>query len=195
MPLQWSEGFTHAKRQGDAEGMADAPTEEALEEGEEQEGGSGRKPGKFATILVALVGLGGGGGAGYATLGGTVGPILAERAQNGGGGGGGHGAEDGPSPIHVIDNLVVNPARSSASRLLLVSIAVETVDPELSAVVAEHEFEIRAALIMVLGSKTTEELADIQNRDTIVREIRDAVVEILGSDVVEHVFIPQFVIQ
>ena len=120
---------------------------------------------------------------------------MADRAQHQSSGGGGHGGESGPSPIHVIDNLVLNPARSQGSRFLLVSIAVEVADAELSELVSEREFEIRAALILVLGAKSTEELTDIEKRPAIVEEIHDAIVEIMGPDVVRHVFIPQFVIQ
>lgn len=163
------------------------------------DGGAGKAPSKVALIVAVLFGLGGGGAVGMTALGEKVGPVLAERAlaapaDDGHGGGGSHG-EPGPSPITVIDNLVVNPARSGGQRFLLASIGIEVFDAELSEVVEAKEVQIRSSLILVLGAKTTDELSGIEFRDGIVREIHDAVVEIMGPDVVRHVFIPQFVIQ
>ena len=114
---------------------------------------------------------------------------------DGHGGGGGHGVEPGPSPITVIDNLVVNPARSGGQRFLLASIGIEVYNPEMSEVVEAREVQIRSSLILVLGSRTTEELSGIEFREGIIQEIYAAVVEIMGADVVSKVFIPQFVIQ
>lgn len=162
--------------------------------------GAKKGPSKVGMIVAVVVGLGAGGAVGLTTLGETVGPILAERAQaapgdDGHGGGGGHGVEAGPSPITVIDNLVVNPARSGGQRFLLASIGIEVNDAEMSAVVEAREVQIRSSLILVLGSKTTEELSGIEFRAGIVQEIHAAVVEVMGPNIVSKVFIPQFVIQ
>ena len=157
---------------------------------------------KVGMIVAVVIGLGAGGAVGMTALGETVGTILAERAQaspndggDGHGGGGGHGVEPGPSPITVIDNLVVNPARSGGQRFLLASIGIEVYNAEMSEVVEAREVQIRSSLILVLGSRTTEELSGIEFREGIIQEIYAAVVEIMGADVVSKVFIPQFVIQ
>lgn len=166
----------------------------------DEEAGAKKGPGKVAMIVAIVIGLGAGGAVGMTTLGETVGPILAERAQTAGDGddghgGGDHGAEPGLSPITVIDNLVVNPARSGGQRFLLASIGIEVHDPEMSEVVEAREVQLRSSLILVLGSKTTEELSGIEFRDGIVQAIYAAVVEVMGPGVVSKVFIPQFVIQ
>lgn len=171
---------------------------------EEVKGGGG---GKVMMIMVLLVGLGGGGFVGTTLLGDTMGPILLARAQSaaeGGGGGGGHGApaDDGHgggggagvTSTHVVENVVVNPARSGGNRFLLTSIAIEAIDPGLVDVIAQHEVEIRSALLMVLGAKTTDELG-VEHLEAITHEVEAKVIEILGPGVVSRVFIPQFVIQ
>ncbi len=163
---------------------------------EEAEGTEGGGPNRFAIIAVVLVGLIVGGGVGVMALGPVVGPKLAEAALNPSSGGGGHGAggEEGP-PIHLIDNLVVNPARSGGTRFLLTTIAVEVVDPAMTDWVAEHDVQLRDALNIVLGAKTTEELADITLRPALILELHAVIVRIIGPDIVRHVYIPQFVIQ
>jgi flagellar FliL protein len=179
--------------------MADAKNE--AQETTEPAAKGGGKGGKIALVLVLVVGLGAGGFIGSSLLGDSVGPILAARAQaaeaggGGRGGGGRHGGGEAPSAIHVVDNLVVNPARSGGTRFLLTSIAVEATSPSLLETVRAHDVEVRAALILVLGSRTTEELSEIENRASIVAAIAEAIEEILGHDVVKQVFIPQFVIQ
>lgn len=172
---------------GDGEGGA--------EEGAEG-GGRGRK---IALIMVTLLGLGAGGVVGSTTLGDSLGPILAEKAiasaEEGGDGHGEGGEGGGAASMHLIDNLVVNPARSQGTRFLLTSIAVQVNSPELVSTVSENDVRIRDALILVLGAKTVEELTDITLRKAIAQELYDAVVQVVGPDIVRAIFIPQFVIQ
>ena len=177
-----------AAEEGDGEGGA--------EEGAEG-GGRGRK---IALIIVTLLGLGAGGVVGSTTLGDSLGPILAEKAiasaeEGGGDGHDGGGEGGGAASMHLIDNLVVNPARSQGTRFLLTSIAVQANSPALVSTVSENDVRIRDALIIVLGAKTVEELTDITLRKGIAQELYDAVVQVVGPDIVRAIFIPQFVIQ
>lgn len=176
--------------------MADDTVEMDELEGMDGEDAGGRRGGAVLTALVALVGLAGGGFAGASMLGPGLAPVLAERAMKPAGGkkGGGHGGEASTS-LHVIDNLVVNPARSGGTRFLLVSIAVDTHEPDMADVVASHDVELRDGLIMVLGSKTVDELTDVSLRPAITKEILKAVEKITGPGVVTRIYIPQFVIQ
>ena len=164
-------------------------------EGEEQE-----KAGKGARLLplliVGLIGLGGGGAMGGMMFGPTVGEKLAQRQVEGGSqsGGGGHGEEES-SAVHVVDNLVVNPAESEGTRFLLTSIAIQVHSPDDSDLISARDVELRDALIMILGAKTVDDLTDITLRNGIVDEIFGAVEEMVGPDIVKRVLIPQFVIQ
>lgn len=168
---------------------------EGLEEGlEDQEP---KKPGKVVPILVAVICLAAGGAVGAKALGPTVGTVLAERAASGGGGGGhggGHGGGE-ESTLHVVDNLVVNPAESGGGRFLLTSIALQTHSPDDAAMLATRDVELRDAMLLVLGSKTVEELSDITLRPAIAEELVQAAERVVGPHVVARLFIPQFVIQ
>ncbi len=173
--------------------------EEAEQEQPEQEG-AGQEGGKRAAILplliVGLVGLGGGGALGGKALGPRVGEELARRQLEGGrdSNGGGHGSEE-ETVLHIIDNLVVNPAQSAGTRFLLTSIAIQLVSPDETDLLLALDVELRDALIMVLGTKTVEELSDITLRRGIVEEILQALEYITGPEIIHRVFLPQFVIQ
>lgn len=167
---------------------------EELELTEEEVTEEPRKPSKLLPIFVALICLATGGAVGAKGLGPTVGTVLADRAANGGGGGG-HGGEGEAAALHVVDNLVVNPAASNGGRFLLTSIALEAVSPGETPLLEARDVELRDAMILVLGSKTVEELTDIGQRHIIADELLDAVEAIVGNHVVSRLFIPQFVIQ
>ena len=184
--------------------VADHEDEVDLEEFETKKGGP------MSLALMVVVGLGIGGGVGFTQLGDTVGPILVERelaaeADDGKAGGGGHGPDDAgsggegeegePASLHMIDNLVVNPARSQGTRFLLASIAVQMSDPGAVEMIDARDVELRDALILVLASKTVDQLTDISGREALVLEIQAAIVRVVGPDLVKNVFIPQFVIQ
>ena len=159
---------------------------------EEETSEEPRKKSVIFPILVVLICLATGGAVGAKGLGSTVGSVLADRAANGGGG---HGGEGEPAALHVVDNLVVNPAGSGGGRFLLTSIALEAVSPEERAVLAARDVELRDAMILVLGSKTVMELHDISRRSSIAGELLEAVERVVGDHVVSRLFIPQFVIQ
>lgn len=173
--------------------MAENETEEVFEETEE---GGSRRGGILPLLAVLLLTLGGGGVAGAKVLGPKVGPVLAERSleapkkkKKGG-----HGAGE-ESTLHVVDNLVLNPASSGGSRFLLTSIALETESVEDVAELAARDVEIRDAFIRVLGTKTVDELTDMTQRTQIISELMDSVETLVGPGMVHRIFIPQFVIQ
>lgn len=182
----------------EAEGVAQE--EAAQEEGAEQEEGAGQEGGKRAAILplliVGLVGLGGGGALGGKALGPLVGEELARRQLEGGrdSNGDGRGSEE-ETALHIIDNLIVNPAQSGGTRFLLTSIAIQLVSPDHTDLLLALDVELRDALIMVLGTKTVEELTDITLRRGIVGEILQSLENITGPEIIHRVFLPQFVIQ
>jgi flagellar FliL protein len=159
-----------------------------------------RKPAGLVTLAAVLLAtLAGGGFVGAKALGPSVGSALAERAEaapkkkkDGGGHGGG---EADASSLHVVDNLVVNPASSGGSRFLLTSLALETGSPEDAATLEAHDLEIRDAFIMVLGTKTVEELTDMSQRPRINRELLAAVQKLVVEVTIHRILIPQFVIQ
>ena len=180
------------------------------DEGAPQEGGPEappKKKGKLPLILGLLVGLVGGGVAGSMFLAPIVGEKLASPAEEtpdpddhgdeGDAGGGGGDSHDLPSGgvVHLVDNLVVNPAGSNGNRFLLANVAFETVDAGLDDVIESRDFELRDGLLRVLGMKTVAELTDYSIRESIVSELRIAIEGVLGEGSVIHIYLPQYVIQ
>ena len=169
-------------------------TTEGEVEGEGEEGA--KRSSIIPLLIVGLIGLGGGGALGGRILGPWVGEQLAQRQVEGGSEshGGGHGGEEASS-VHVVDNLVVNPADSEGTRFLLTSVAIQVFSPDDAGPLSARDVELRDALIMILGGKTVEELTDITLRKGHVDEIFRSLEVIIGPEVIRRVFIPQFVIQ
>ncbi|MEP7384145.1 MAG: flagellar basal body-associated FliL family protein [Gemmatimonadota bacterium] len=171
---------------------------------------------KGVVLIGALVGsllLGGAAGA-FA-----VGPMLAKKAgyvvvpsaDEGHGAGaeaehvapaeGGHG-EGGEgtatSNLHLIDNLVLNPAGSGGSRFLMLATAIEFNDPAQIEQMKARDSEVRDIVLRVMGSKTVEELSDMGHREAIKAELADSLGTLFKKSKkkpINRIYFPQFVIQ
>lgn len=149
------------------------------------------KMGRLA--LVAVVGLLAGGSIGALYLGPIAAPLLPAPGEKSAAS---EGGEEGAAvPVHVIDNLVVNPAGSGGTRILLTTVAVELGSAEDAAALANLDVELRSALIVVLGTRSVDELTDVSQRDAIAREVFAAIEKVVGEDKVKRILIPQFVVQ
>lgn len=180
-------------------------SQEGAQEGEQE--APPKKKGKMLLILGLLLGLGGGGAAGALFLAPMIGERLAtpetetaaaddhEEHGEAGGGGGDHEEEPAQVVVHLVDNLVVNPAGSNGNRFLLANVAFETSDENLDDEIAAREFEIRDGLLRVLGLKTVAELTDYSQRESIVAELAAAIEKVLGEGTVIRIYLPQYVIQ
>lgn len=170
-------------------------------ENPEAEGGSSVLRSLFLAVAVVL-GLGGGGFVGFM----IVSPAVVERAgaaeapaAEEGYGEGEQGeseyGSDAPSELHLIENLVVNPAQSDGLRFLLVTVAVDAASGSALTEVENREIELRDALLRLFGSKTVVELSDPTGRSALIEEVRLRLEEVLGDGKIRRVFVPQFVIQ
>ena len=95
----------------------------------------------------------------------------------------------------MINDLVVNPAGSGATRFLLASVAISPGENGSVSTFETRDIELRDALLRLLGSKTVDELADIQLRAALTEEMIAVLDGLLGEGYVGQVFLPQFVIQ
>jgi flagellar FliL protein len=184
----------------------DESTEDVAAEAADQGDEKKPKKGIVVPLLAALIGLGGGGALGVMFLGPMIGIKLAASAplpdsdsEEDDHGGGGHGEEgeaaaDGEQ-LHLIDNLVVNPAGSGGTRFLLASVALEPASESVTEELASRDVELRDALLRTLGSKTVDELVDINLREALATELLGAVEAIVGEGEIRRVFLPQYVIQ
>lgn len=149
--------------------------------------------GLLVLAAAGLVGIGLGGSLGGLFVGPMVGARMAaatadEDSDEG-------NEEEFTGRMHLIDNLVVNPAQSNGTRFLLLTVAAdlgEFNDPE---ILGDRDFAMRDAILQLLGSKTVAELSDISRRPQLIGEIREALDGVLGPSSVRRLFIPQFVIQ
>jgi flagellar FliL protein len=174
-------------------------------ESEQKEGpvaAGGERPGgnRLVAVLGLVTGLAVGGLAGAA----WVGPKLVERltaapveepVERKAGGRSKEGKGGGEPPLHMLENLVVNPAESQGLRFLIVTLAIEVDRAETAAELAARDAEVRDALVRVLGSKTVAELADVASRGALKEELATTVSSLLSSGKVLQIYLPQFVIQ
>jgi len=140
---------------------------------------------------------------GIAPAGGAAAVHAAERAGGAGGqaASGGDDAEHGdragqPPPMYALDDLVLNPAASNGSRLLLFAVAVELADSAAATRLKERDAQARDAVLDVLSAKTTEQLADPAGRDAMKQELLERIGVVLDrKEGVRRLYFPQFVLQ
>lgn len=139
--------------------------------------------------ILALVGILGGAGVGLF----VVGPTLAKKraatpvAKS--------AESTGPSIVHPIENLVLNPAGSGGTRFLMVTATFELRDGNADQAMKDREAEVRDHILALLGKKTVDELTDYTKRDSIKAEVLHEVQSLFPKGAVKQVFFPQFVIQ
>ncbi len=113
---------------------------------------------------------------------------------------GGEGAEGGEggaaSNLHLIDNLVLNPAGSGGSRFLMLSAAIELRQAPQIEELKARDAESRDLVLRVMGARTVEELAEMSNREVLKRELADSLAAFFkDKKAIRRVYFPQFVIQ
>ena len=100
------------------------------------------------------------------------------------------------SSLHLIDNLVLNPAGSGGSRFLMLAAAVEFNDSKLVEEMKTRDAEARDVVLRVLGARTVDELSEMKNREAIKKELADSLGVLFGKKkAIRRVYFPQFVIQ
>jgi flagellar protein FliL len=99
------------------------------------------------------------------------------------------------APVHLLDNIVMNPSGSGGQRFLLLSVAYELSNPAAVDKIKQHDAEIRDLVQRVVGMRTIEQLGDLQQRDVLKAEVAKATDGVIGAKGVKKVFFPQFVIQ
>lgn len=162
--------------------------------------------GRLPLIAMIAVGLAIGGGTGAVFIGPMAAKKMgkapdahaAEGADSTGGheGGGAEGGKEGEAAaVHLMENLVLNPAGSGGSRFLLLSVAIETGSTTIEADMTTRDAELRDIILTSLGTKTVEQLTDIANREGIKNELHTAIATRFGKSAVKRLYFPQFVVQ
>ncbi len=106
----------------------------------------------------------------------------------------GEKAADAPA-MHLLENLVLNPAGSGGSRFLLFNVAIETGNKTAGAEFTARDAELRDIVLTELGTKTVEQLVDMASREAIKLEVQTAITKRFGKTAVKRLYFPQFVVQ
>lgn len=147
-----------------------------------------RKRGRLPMIAALVAGLAVGGPAGLWVVGPRIHPAShAKPAAT--------TQADGEHPIHLIDNVVVNPANSQGLRFLVVTIGVEVDSPEADKLLTARDAEVRDAVLGLLGRKTVGQLSDIAARDSLKVQLKKRIETVIPGHPIRHIYLPQFVIQ
>jgi flagellar FliL protein len=193
-----------------------APTDAVPAEG----GEPAAKKSKMPMIAILAVGLAVGGGTGAAVIGpmvakklGKASPAHAEAGKDSASGKdekaaegekpkegekakeGEKGKEGAGSPMHLLENLVLNPAGSGGSRFLLLSVAIETGNKTAEDDFKARDAELRDIILTSLGNKNVDQLVDMANREAIKVEVQSAIGARFGKTAVKRLYFPQFVVQ
>jgi len=138
---------------------------------------------------------------------GKVTPIVAASDSAHGGDAAAADGEHGPTAdggkegavveaaIHVLDNMVLNPAGSGGSRYLLLTVAIEVGSPTAIESFKARDAELRDIVLTTLGTKPVDQLTDMATREQFKVEIMKAVDERFGKKSVKRIYFPQFVVQ
>ena len=162
------------------------------------------KPGMMILIgcLVGGLVIGGAGGA-FA-----LGPMLAKKFsapkatteaasdEKSEGEHGEKGEKKAGNVVHMMENLVLNPAGSNGTRFLMAAVAAEVKDEKVNEEMSGRDAELRDAVLRILGDHTVDQLADMAIRETLKKTVTDSLNARLASkSAIKRVYFPQFVIQ
>lgn len=122
-------------------------------------------------------------------------PAEEKKAEGGHGEAkkGGHGGKEAPSNLVPLPAFVVNLADPNARRYLKIVLSVEmTGNPEL---LEANQAKIRDALLMLLSTKTSQDLSTLEGKILLRKEIVDRLNQAIGQAKVARVYFTDFVIQ
>ncbi|HNV73881.1 MAG TPA: flagellar basal body-associated FliL family protein [Gemmatimonadaceae bacterium] len=136
-------------------------------------------------------------GADSAAADGGHGDAAAAEGDAGGHGEAAAGGEGGAAAnLHLVDNLVLNPAGSGGARFLMLAAALEFSDAAMVEETKARDAEVRDIVLRVMGARTVEELSEMSNREAIKKELADSLGTLFKKKkAIRRIYFPQFVIQ
>jgi Flagellar basal body-associated protein len=190
-----------------------APAEEVALEGEAPKKSKKKLIIMIAILVVLLGALGAGGFFGYKWWMGKKASAGAENAteQKAEGGHGeakdekgGHGdakagdnatGAEGAGEIVSIPPLLVNLAEPQGRRYLKLALDIECKDKAAADQLNKNMAKVKDALLLLLSSKTYEDLGSLENKILLKKEIVERLTLVLGEQKVLRVYITEIVIQ
>lgn len=109
---------------------------------------------------------------------------------------GGHGGESSSGGlVSAINEIVVNPAGTSGSRYLSVSLGFKFSSSKVKSRFDANELMVRDALISILSSKTVTQLTDAKQREIMRYQIKKRLSKLLKTNKLKAVYYTDFVLQ
>lgn len=165
-------------------------------------------------LVVLLAGLGAGGWFGYKWWMGkkaATADNATEQSADAGHGEkkdekGGHGEKDGKKDekasgpegggeLVSLPPLLVNLAEPQGRRYLKLALDIEVKDKPAAELLTKNMAKVKDSLLLLLSSKTYEDLASLENKILLKKEIVERLTLVLGEQKVLRVYITEIVIQ
>ena len=122
-----------------------------------------------------------------------------EAAAGGGNGGapaaGGEGGAAGAATVFALEPFIVNIYDGQELRYLKVKIEMEMANPAIKPELDGRLAAMRDAILVVLTSKTLQDIQDIQGKNQLREEILTAISKIVAQGKVTKIYFTDFVIQ
>jgi flagellar FliL protein len=106
----------------------------------------------------------------------------------------GEGAES-KAEVYLVSNLLVNPTGTGGTRYLSASVGLQVTSPVSLEKLRLRDLQVRDLLILVLSSRTVEELTDSKSREQMRKEILGRLNQLLGGDQLTAVYFVDYVLQ
>ncbi len=117
------------------------------------------------------------------------------KADAGGGGHGGAAAAGGAATVFSLEPFIVNIYDGQELRYLKVKVEMEMANPGVKAELDGRLAAVRDAVLVVLTSKTLQDIQDAQGKNQLKEEILVSVSKILAQGKVVKIYFTDFVVQ
>ncbi len=97
--------------------------------------------------------------------------------------------------VYVVNDIVINPAGTNATRFLLTTIGFEVTSEDTKEELTRKDVQLRDILNTILTSKRLEELVNVDQRALLREEIIAEVNALIRSGSINQVYFSKFIIQ
>jgi flagellar FliL protein len=123
------------------------------------------------------------------------GEAKAEGAKAEGGHGGGEGAKPGAGTVYPLEPFIVNIYDGQEIRYLKLKVEFEMANSEVKGDLDAKVAPLRDAILILLTTKTMQEIQDLQGKNTLREQLLGAVNKIIPPGKVVKVYFTDFVVQ
>jgi len=103
--------------------------------------------------------------------------------------------ENAIGPLYNLDTMIVNLADHGGKRYLRVTMALELSDPEALTTIENRLPQIRDAILMILPTKTYEDVSTTEGKIALRGEIMDKINSLMTKGQVNNIYFTEFVVQ